>query len=137
MNKYQEPKYKIEVKHSTSENCMGENVSGIDSVRLVNRQSGIPIPEDEPLFLIRAKDAFAMTALMAYLRALPPGPHKDAVSIRCAQFSNWQALHSTRLAPPTTVKDDGWTSAGTGGGSAPVSNSKPIEGRTTPITDSP
>lgn len=102
MNTYQEPKYKI----------AGD--------KLVNRQDGIPIPDDEPLFLIRAKDHYALSALMAYLRALPEGPHKEAVSVRCAQFSNWQALHSSRVTLPTTTRDDNWTSAGTGGGPAPV-----------------
>ncbi len=94
MNAYQEPKY------------------GIEGGRLVNRQSGAVIPEDEPVFILRARDKHAAQVLIAYSQLVQIPEHREAARLRAAQFSNWAAIHHARMREPDTQKDDSWTSAG-------------------------
>lgn len=94
MNAYQEPKYVIE------------------NGRLVNRQSGETIPDDEPVFILRARDKNAAAILRAYASSCIDPAHREAANLRAAQFANWATLHSDRMREPDTQKDSGWTSAG-------------------------
>lgn len=94
MNTYQEPKYEIKGK------------------KLVNRQSGEAIPDDEPVFILRARDVHAVAALMNYAGNVANPAHKEAVKTRAAQFSNWAILHRDRMKEPDSEMDNGWTSAG-------------------------
>ena len=54
------------------------------------------IPDDEPVFLLRAKDRYAMTALRAYIAALGEDAAEVApdmlmvVNEACNDFQNWQ-----------------------------------------------
>ena len=95
LSQYQEPKYKIE------------------NGQLVNRQSGQPIPPDEPVIVFRARDVYAATILEHYAKMLPTGDHRQAVMIRAAQFRNWGNEHPDRMKEPDTTLDTGWTDAGT------------------------
>ena len=97
MNANQEPKYKIE------------------NGRLVNRQSNEPIPDDEPVFILRARDIHAVDVLERYLSlvATARGPHLDvehyrAVKIRQAQFQLWAAKHPDRMKFPDTKLTNDW-----------------------------
>jgi len=94
MNKYQEPKYKIQ------------------NGKLVNRQSGNVIPADEPVIVLRARDPYVAHLLRDYANALPSGTHKKAVQTRAAQFANWAEEHPDRMKEPDTEMDEGWTTAG-------------------------
>lgn len=94
MNDYQEPKYKI--------------FEG----KIVNRQSDVPIPDDEPIIIFRARDIYAASVLEDYARKLPAGMHKEAVSIRATQFHNWAEQHPERMKEPDTEVDKGWTVSG-------------------------
>lgn len=98
MTPYQEPKYKI------------------DGNKIVNRQSGQAIPEDEPLFILRARDIHAAQTLMFYGAQITDPKHREAVHTRCAQFNNWAAVHRDRMKEPDTQMTFEWTSAGTGPG---------------------
>jgi hypothetical protein len=93
MTPYQEPKYKIE------------------DGRIVNRQSGESIPDDEPIMIFRARDFYAPQAILAYLTYID-GEHRGVVSVRYLQFLNWQKEHKDRVKMPDTQKDSGWTEAG-------------------------
>jgi hypothetical protein len=93
MTPYQEPKYAIE------------------NGRLISRQSG-PVPEDEPLFILRARDIYAAATIQAYAQKLPNGAHKNAVAIRAEQFQNWAAAHPDRMHEPDTRIDGNFTTAG-------------------------
>lgn len=104
MNSYQEPKYKIEVP--------GDGTLTNRGPKLVNRQSGKAIPDDEPILVLRAQDCYAASVLEDYARKLPAGMHKEAVSTRAAQFRNWAEAHPTRMKEPTTQIDEHWTTAG-------------------------
>ena len=95
MNPYQEPKYEIK------------------GGKLVNRQSGEAIPDDEPVFILRARDKHAAPTLIHYAANVEDREHREAARTRAAQFSNWAALHPTRVHEPDSQMNGGWTSAGT------------------------
>ena len=84
MNINQEPKYRA-----------------VDD-RIVNRESGKAIPEDEPVFIFRASDVYAREALEAYACVLPPGAHRDAVVQRVADFARFSYEHPDRMKEPDT-----------------------------------
>ncbi len=47
---------------------------------IVNRETGEPIPPDEPVFVLRAKDKFARIALQAYALEVPQSEVQDVAS---------------------------------------------------------
>jgi len=94
MNAYQEPKYEVK------------------GGKLVNRQSGEAIPDDEPVFILRARDKYAAHTIISYCQAVQDSQHREASRLRAAQFSNWAALHPERMKEPDSQMDTGWTSAG-------------------------
>lgn len=91
-----EPKYKIE------------------NGKLVNRQSGEAIPEDEPIFILRGCDVFARTTLRRYLALIPWGDdesneeHRRAVTLRLLQFENFAAENPERIKTPDTTITPDW-----------------------------
>lgn len=97
MNAYQEPKYEIK------------------GGKLVNRQSGEAIPDDEPVFILRARDVHAAGAIMNYATMVKNREHKEAANMRAAQFNNWRSLHHDRMKEPDSDMDSGWTSSGNPG----------------------
>jgi len=105
MNVYQEPKYKI--------------VDG----KLVNRQSGEAIPDDEPVFILRARDRHAFGLLQRYAGLAKDEKHREAVFVRIVQFKNWAEMHPDRMKEPDSQQDEGWTSAGTPSGNIGASAS--------------
>lgn len=87
----QEPKYTVSVRG-----------------RLMNRATGVEIPDDEPVFVMRAKDALAPETLSRYLmltaraaRVVDPG-HNEAVKGRLMDFLAFQATHPDRVKHPDT-----------------------------------
>lgn len=86
---FQEPKYTI--------------VDG----KLTNRQSGSVIPDDEPVFILRARDVLALPTLQYYRRSAH-GEHHDAVSLRIKQFSQFATNHPERMKIPDTTITDDW-----------------------------
>ena len=72
---------------------------------LVNRVSGEEIPEDEPVFILRARDHYARRVLNSYLALLSVGEHRRAVQVRCDDFQNFALLHPERMKEPDTSFD--------------------------------
>lgn len=68
--------------------------------RLVNRATGKPIPDDEPVFILRASDVHAIVALEAYRRVLPLGAHLDGVKRRIAMFGAFSIERRERMKEP-------------------------------------
>jgi len=95
MNAYQEPKYEV----------------GSDG-ELINRQSGEAIPDDEPVFVFRARDIHAAAVLIYYSTLAKDEKHREAIRMRAAQFSNWAVMHRARMKEPDTQMDKGWSAAG-------------------------
>lgn len=71
--------------------------------RIVNRATGKPIPDDEPVFILRAKDVHASAALAAYLRELGEIEHRAAVQARIDAFDAFAAAHPERMKYPDTA----------------------------------
>ena len=74
--------------------------------RIVNRRTGQPIPDDEPIFVFRAKDRRALTALTAYYAAITNPEHAKAVAVRIESFKAFAAAHPERMQEPDTVPSD-------------------------------
>lgn len=76
--------------------------------RLINRVSGEPIPDDEPVFVLRAKDRYAVAALAGYGRSLDPSSaHWGAVNARFREFEDWQIANPGKVREPDTAVDGG------------------------------
>lgn len=81
-----------------------------DQGQIVNRVSGQPIPDDEPVFIFRARDLFAASALNAYLRALCAADsevvghdHRHAIRTRVRDFERFALQNPDRMKVPDTV----------------------------------
>lgn len=82
-----------------------EQESKFDAIEghLVNRATGEAIPDDEPVFILRAKDRQAVYALMAYRsRCLGNADHYRAVDARVGQFLKFKDEHPGRMKQPDT-----------------------------------
>lgn len=90
MNTTQEPKYTIE------------------NGKLVNRQSGEAIPDDEPVMIFRARDQRAASAIAFYYRGVIDDEHRTAVGLRLAQFNAWAEAHPDRMKEPDTQLTKDW-----------------------------
>ncbi len=100
MNAKQEPKY------------------AISDGKLVNRQSLQPIPEDEPLFILRGRDKLAADAIGFYLIAVEgaiekagrigSASHIRAVELRLNQFRDFAKAHPDRMHLPDTTLTKDW-----------------------------
>ena len=116
MNATQEPKYRIETRIIIPEGVTVTGKSGEEAdidceARLVNRQSGEPIPDDEPIFILRARDVHAVKVLKAYYRELPfsaKGDHATAVKLRIEQFQDFAGANPARMKEPDTVLTADW-----------------------------
>lgn len=76
--------------------------------KLVNRATGVAIPDDEPVFVLRAKDSRALQALWSYLNVCKDDYHRAAIRARIKQFTVFAANHPDRMQEPTT--EEGLTS---------------------------
>ncbi len=81
----QEPKY-------------GVNENG----KLVNRVSGEPIPDDEPVFILRARDVHAAIIIRDYAMYCADDEHREVVLGRWADFRRFAADHPDRMKEPDT-----------------------------------
>lgn len=82
----QEPKYTVSQKDG----------------RLVNRDTGKPIPDDEPVFILRAQDIHAVPLLYAYL-AMVTTEHSYAVHRRIKDFEAFALAHLDRMKEPDSA----------------------------------
>jgi hypothetical protein len=83
----------------------------VSGTHIVNRQSGEVIPHDEPVFILRAKDKFAINALKSYHAAIRVSrvvgnEHKDAVFVRAKHFQAFAQNHPERMGAPNTVSKE-------------------------------
>jgi len=90
MDVAQEPKYMIVDEH-------GNELPG---ALIANRQSGEPIPADEPLMIFRGKDIQAPQAMFLYAETCTNPFHKVIVIARRKQFLAFQANNPERVKEP-------------------------------------
>jgi hypothetical protein len=82
----QERKYKIEVQ------------DGVGT--LVNRSTGRPVPDDEPLFILRAQDINSLPMLMAYLVLCKDLAQCEEVKKCVTDFRNFRDQNPDRMKEP-------------------------------------
>lgn len=85
----QEPKY-------------GTNTAG----RLFKRSTRVEIPDSEPVFVLRAKDAKALAALQYYQSICDNPDHKSVVGRRMHDFAVFRAANPDLMKEPTSDLHD-------------------------------
>lgn len=75
---------------------------------IVKRSNGEIIPEDEPLFLIRARDRLAIPALLAYKElSMKDGCndyHFSHLDVDIAAFEKFKVEHPERMKQPSITR---------------------------------
>ncbi len=71
--------------------------------RIINRATRKPIPDDEPVFILRAKDVIATEAIRAYHAAVTDPVHAQAVQLRLQAFEAFAAANRDRMKVPDTA----------------------------------
>lgn len=77
--------------------------TGTKDGRLVNRATGKPIPDDEPVFVLRAQDIHAVPLLHAYLSMVTEVDHAAAVRQRITAFEDFARAHPARMKEPDDI----------------------------------
>lgn len=80
----------------------GDPKYGINAGKVVNMTSGEAIPADEPIFVFRAKDIHAVTALNAYFEECKNLAHQAAILQRVEDFINFRIENKDRMNEPDT-----------------------------------
>lgn len=68
--------------------------------RLVKKIGEVPIPDDEPLFIFRAKDRKALAPLVAYGLICDTLEQKEMVTKTVADFRAFQEKYPARMGEP-------------------------------------
>jgi len=80
---------------------------GIDGEgRICNAATGEPIPDDEPIMILRAKDRLAYATLDTYYRmalARCGGEHCESIAVRMQEFRRFSEDHPDRMKTPDTA----------------------------------
>jgi hypothetical protein len=71
--------------------------------RLVNRDTGKPIPDDEPVMVFRAQDKRAVPALWGYFDSCTDLAHRDVIRARISDFEKFAKEHLDRMKEPDTT----------------------------------
>ncbi len=70
--------------------------------KLVRRVDGVPVPDDEPLFILRAQDKNTLPVLLAYHIICQDLSHKANVVKSIKDFQTFQNKHPERMKEPDT-----------------------------------
>lgn len=65
--------------------------------RIVNRETGKPIPGDEPIFIMRAQDPNAIVAMDYYMQLCKKATHKRQIKARVKQFAKFANDNPDRM----------------------------------------
>ena len=80
---------------------MHERKYTIKDNKLVKKSNLVPVPEDEPLFIFRAKDRKALAALVAYNMIIDNLDQKAEVTKSINDFRRFQEMYPEKMAEPT------------------------------------
>lgn len=80
---------------------MWERKYEIKNGKIVKRSNQVPIPDEEPLFIFRAKDRKALAALVAYLMILDRLDQKEMVKRSIDDFRDFQEKNPDKMQEPT------------------------------------
>lgn len=68
--------------------------------KIVNRATGKPIPDDEPIIIFRAKDPHAVMAMAEYIDYCQNDQHKQVITGRMKDFLDFARNHPERMKEP-------------------------------------
>lgn len=68
--------------------------------QLVKRNTGVPVPTDEPLFILRACDINALPALLGYLMLCDTLEQREMVTHTVKDFKQFAKDHPERIKEP-------------------------------------
>ena len=80
---------------------MHERKYTIQNNKLVKKSNLVPVPDDEPVFIFRAKDRKALAALVAYHVILDNLDQKAEVYKSINDFRAFQEMNPEKMAEPT------------------------------------
>jgi len=80
---------------------MHERKYDIKNNDLVKRSNQVPVPNDEPVFIFRAKDRKALSILVAYNMILDNLDQKAEVTKSVNDFRAFQEKYPERMGEPT------------------------------------
>lgn len=71
----------------------------IDGERLIKTSNGQPVSEDEPVFILRARDACAIRTLLYYseLCEISPEDRRKSLAAVIRAFQNYANTHPTKI----------------------------------------
>lgn len=97
---FQDPKYQIEVVSVQKQGAPEGTTHTI--ARLVNRASGKPIPDDEPVFILRGQDRLAEHAIESYCELCVGSADETgrAAYSRMEEFTEFAQRHPERMKTP-------------------------------------
>lgn len=72
----------------------------IENNRLVKRSDGVPIPDDEPLFILRGQDIKALPLLLAYNIICQNLKHIAGIVESIGDFTRFRDNHPERMKEP-------------------------------------
>lgn len=90
MHRAQEPKY--------------DGIVSAGDVKIVNRATGEPIPDDEPIFILRARDKRAADAIAYYADRCTDPEHQRIVRERVRDFTEFAIGHRERMKEPDSPR---------------------------------
>lgn len=70
--------------------------------RLIKRDTLVAIPDDEPVFIIRAQDNHAVAMLRYYQTRVDNTEHKNVVQARLEAFKKFRSDNPDRMKEPDT-----------------------------------
>jgi len=79
---------------------INESKYKISGDSLVNKNTGIAIPDDEPLFVFRAQDKKALAALVAYQKVCDFGKHRRLLDERIEAFRQFVKDNPEKMKDP-------------------------------------
>lgn len=79
---------------------LNESKYRIEGDSLVNKKTGIPIPDDEPVLVFRAKDKRALATLVAYQVLCDFGEHRNLIGVRIEAFRQFTKDYPEKMQEP-------------------------------------
>lgn len=72
--------------------------------KVFNRASGEQIPDDEPIFILRARDIHAADAIHTYGSRCADPEHRKVIKDRWRDFMDFRLRHPDRMKEPDSDK---------------------------------
>lgn len=74
--------------------------------KIVNRATHRVIPDDEPIFILRAQDRNAAAAIAAYMQTCQSADHRAVVKSRLIDFQTFALENPDRMKEPSAHMSD-------------------------------